>query len=417
MIKNYIKMAWMVLKRNKLFTFISLFGISFTLTILLVGASFYDYFAKPAYPANNQKRIVHLLRVKVWEESTGKGSYNNYYQGGPGIYLLDNYIRTLKTPLKVSVFTQTYKVVNGSVNNAPVKLKIKYTDDEFWNILNFKFLYGRPFNKKESDEAQRYSVISEALAIEYFGNPKTAVGKIIEADEVNYQITGVVKNVPLLSISAYGDIWVPLTTSKIDLKERKLTGDLAAMMLLKRESDLQQLESEFQQSLKKIDFPVEVYKHIEAQITPSMAHEFLFENGPIRGPVMYAVFILIILTIMLIPSMNLININSTRISERLSEIGVRRSFGGTKANLIGQFLVENIILTLLGGIIAFVISIVFLKAIQPTGLIPMNLLPINLRIFLIGLGFCFVFGFISGVLPAYRMSRLQIVESLNEKES
>jgi len=414
MIKNYIKIAWKVLKRNKLFTFISLFGISFTLTILLVGTSIFDYLTKSNYPAEKQSRIAYLNWIEIWGEGDDKSGYNYFASGGTGFYLLNNFVCTLKTPSKVSIYSRMYKKVNGSIKTKLVKLNIKYTDNEFWDILNFKFIDGRSYNNKEVEEAQQLSIISESLANEYFGDPKTAIGKIIEADKVNYQIIGVVKDVPLSSLNSYGNIWVPITTSKTNLKERKLDGDLGAMMLVNKKSELKKLESEFQQSLKKIDFPIGNFKHIEAH-TGSVLDQFIIE-APISGSLIYAFIIIIILAIIIIPSLNLININTTRISERLSEIGVRKSFGGTKVTLISQFLVENIILTLLGGLIAFIISILILKVVQSTGLIPPNSFPINVRIFFIGLGFCFVFGFISGVLPAYRMSRLQIVESLNERE-
>ena len=58
-----------------------------------------------------------------------------------------------------------------------------------------------------------------------------------------------------------------------------------------------------------------------------------------------------ILLVMLLPTLNLININVTRIMERSSEIGVRKAFGASSRTLVYQFIVENIILTLIGGII------------------------------------------------------------------
>jgi len=414
MIKNYIKIAWKVLKRNKLFTLISLFGISFTLTILLVGATFLDNFTQSNYPADHQNRIAYVVYVKAWNEKLENGEYGRSYPISPSFYMLNSYVATLQTPSNISLYTRSARNVNGSVDTRPIKADVKYTDDEFWNVLNFKFLYGKPFNKKEVDEAQKLCVISESLANEHFENPQAVVGRFIETNKINYQIIGVVKDVPQISISAYGNMWVPITASDNDLQERTLSGDLAAMMLVQKKSDFIKLENELQKSVKRIDYPVGDIQHIETTITKQSDLVFNHPYAPVHGPAMYAIFALIILAIILIPSLNLTTINTTRISERSIEIGIRKSFGASKGALVYQFLVENIILTLLGGLIAFIIAYVILKALQSLGLITVTAFPINIRIFLTGLGLCFVFGFLSGVLPATKMSKLSIVESLNE---
>jgi len=414
MIKNYIKIAWKVLKRNKLFTLISLFGVSFSLTILLVGASFLDDFTQSNYPASHQNRIAYIIYVNAWNEKHENGEYGKSYPISPGYYLLKNYVTSLKTPTRISIYSRSARTVNGSVDTRPVTVDLKYTDNEFWNILNFKFLNGKPYSKKDVDEAQKLCVVSESLAIEQFGDSQASLDRFMEVNKINYQIIGVVKDVPKVSISAYGNVWVPFTTSTIDLKERNLSGNLAAMMLVQKKSDIIKLENELKQSIDRIDFPVGDILRIETKVTRQSDLVFNHPYAPVKGPVMYTIFSLIIFSIILIPSLNLTTINTTRISERLSEIGIRKSFGASKRALFYQFITENIILTLLGGLIAFVFAFVILKILQSLGLITAKVFPFNARIFLSGLGLCLLFGFLSGVLPATRMSKLHIVESLNE---
>ena len=125
-----------------------------------------------------------------------------------------------------------------------------------------------------------------------------------------------------------------------------------------------------------------------------------------------AVVTLIVLLFMLMPTINLININVSRILERSSEIGVRKAFGASSRTLIGQFLVENIFLTLLGGLLGFVLSALALQLISNSGIIPYAQLTLNWRVFGIGIGLSLVFGLLSGVIPAYKMSKLQAVEAL-----
>jgi putative ABC transport system permease protein len=135
------------------------------------------------------------------------------------------------------------------------------------------------------------------------------------------------------------------------------------------------------------------------------------------GIIAYGSVIGLMIVFMLFPAINLVNINASRIIERSSEVGVRRAFGASRSTLVGQFLVENTVLTLIGGAIALVLSFIVLDIITDSGLFPYGSFGFNLRVFLYALVLCLFFGVFSGVLPAYRMSRMHPVEALRGDES
>jgi putative ABC transport system permease protein len=120
----------------------------------------------------------------------------------------------------------------------------------------------------------------------------------------------------------------------------------------------------------------------------------------------------LMLLFMLLPSINLVNINLSRMIERNSEIGVRKAFGASRKVLVGQFITENLILTLIGGILSIILAFITISIINSSGLIPYSNLTLNVKVFVIGFVLCIVFGFISGVYPAYRMSKLHPVDAL-----
>jgi putative ABC transport system permease protein len=109
---------------------------------------------------------------------------------------------------------------------------------------------------------------------------------------------------------------------------------------------------------------------------------------------------------------NLVNLNTSRIMERASEIGVRKAFGASSRTLVGQFIVENLVLTLVGAAIGFVLAAWLLQVINTSGVIQYAELSLNYRIFGWGVLLAMAFGLLSGVYPAWRMSRMHPVQAL-----
>ena len=126
---------------------------------------------------------------------------------------------------------------------------------------------------------------------------------------------------------------------------------------------------------------------------------------------------LIALLFMSMPAINLMNLNSSRIIERSSEIGVRKAFGASSNTLVGQFITENIIVTLVGAAVGYALAYFVLDALNDSGFITYSTLSINTKVFVYGLLISIFFGFLSGVYPAFRMSRLHPATALKEGHS
>lgn len=115
---------------------------------------------------------------------------------------------------------------------------------------------------------------------------------------------------------------------------------------------------------------------------------------------------------MLLPALNLVNLNTGRIMERRSEIGVRKAFGATSAQLAAQLVVENILLCLAGGLLGLAATAGVLRWLESSRLIPYLKVEMNLAVFGYGMLIATVFGLMSGVIPAWKMSRLDPVHAL-----
>ena len=134
-------------------------------------------------------------------------------------------------------------------------------------------------------------------------------------------------------------------------------------------------------------------------------------NSSGLGYFLLIVFIVFLL-FLLMPTLNLVNINISRIMERSSEIGVRKAFGASSRTLVVQFIIENLILTFIGGAIGIVLSFFIIRTLNGNGLIFNIHLAINFNVLFYSLAACVFFGLLSGVYPAWRMSRLHVVTAL-----
>ncbi|OKS85178.1 ABC transporter permease [Mucilaginibacter polytrichastri] len=407
MLKNYFKIAIAVLRRRKFFTFISLFGISFTLTILMVATAFIDKIANDDYPDKKRDRSLYVAHIEL----RGKDAMNST---SPSYYFLKHFVGSLKTPVKMAISSQ-FRSTNTYVNNRKIVINYKYTDASYWDVTEYKFLEGKAITSQQVANAEHVTVISEDMKNEYFGGDAgPVVGKYIEADNVKYRVCGVVKNIPITAYFFYADIYLPYTVAKNDFnKDKGYMGDFNAILLAANKEDVPKMQQEFDAMVPKIPMPNKLfntlYTHADTYIVG-----FVRTGNETKSGVMYVLIALVIfaLFVMLLPTLNLVNINVTRIMERSSEIGVRKAFGASSQTLVYQFIAENLILTFLGGIIGVVLSVIAMYFINNAKLIANLDLTLNFTVLLFAMLICIFFGLLSGVYPAWRMSKLNVVTAL-----
>ena len=418
MIRNYLKVALMVLARRKFFTFISLFGISITMIVLLVVAAFFDHSFAPHYPESRSERMLGIYRL------TMRGAENTQ-SSDPGYGFLDRYARPLsKLPgvEKVSILSSV-QTAASYVGGKKIESQLRRTDGEFWQIMDFDFLEGSPFSVEDELGARFVAVINEATRGRFFGG-QPAVGKIIEVDGQRFRVVGVVRDVSQLRFSSYSDVWVPISTSKSSSYREQWMSGFSALILARDRADLPAIKAEFQALLRQAERHLPDPKRFKTLATGA---DTLFE-GTVRmfGPgetderrpeTVKAVLFLLMLLFMLLPTLNLVNINLSRILDRASEIGVRKAFGASSRTLVGQFVVENLVLTLLGALAGLLLAVPVLAAINKSGFLPYAQLALNYRIFLYGLAMAVFFGVLSGVYPAWRMSKLHPVQALRGRSA
>ncbi|MGI4867926.1 MAG: ABC transporter permease [Janthinobacterium lividum] len=412
MLLSYLKIAWKVLLRRKFFTAISLFGISFTLMILLVVYALFDFTLGPQMPEKRVDRLLFANSIYIWGPHTEN-------QSRPSYSFLEHYIRPLRTPEKVSISTGGGGTAVAYVGNQKLKLDQKYTDAEFWQVLDFDFLEGRPYSPTEVRDAAHVVVMNETSARRYFGTARGVLGRTLITDETRYQVVGIVRDVPAMRPLTYAEVWMPITTSTQDIHNGEYMGGCIAILLARTAADVPAVRQEFAQAVARAPLPTDVYKWCTevrlyaGSLLATNVREVMDEDGPDPGVARFGRLAAGLgLLFMLLPALSLVAINSSRIRERSSEIGVRKAFGATSGALVRQFLIENIFLTLLGGVLGLALAAGALHLLNTSGLIAYTEFGLNGRVFgTAGVAILF-FGILSGVYPAYKMSKLQAVKAL-----
>lgn len=401
------------MQRRKFFTFISLFGISMTLTILIALTAFYEHMFSGKYPEVYRHRT--LFSTMIEEKDTSEGSTS---RGPMSMYYINTYIKTLKTPEKTS-FASSPSTINTYGNGKKIQLFFKYTDPVFWEIMAFEFLEGQPYTQRQIDNNEAVAVINDNTRDDYFGKGVSAVGKTIEIDGKNLRVIGVLRGCPITRPIVSADVYMPYHLQKQDPASTSFNGSYQAIVLAKNEQDMVRIQAEYNEVVPRIplqqhgDFKPHVLK---ANLYPYF--ESVMESGIMRSEDgsaqkrFYLFSIIFALLFMSLPAINLVNINISRILERSSEIGIRKAFGASSSTLVYQFVIENILLTLIGGVIALFFSACFLYWFNNSQLIDYADLTINWTVVTVTILLSLVFGLMSGVFPAWRMSKLPVVEAL-----
>lgn len=408
MLTNYFKVAIKVLRRRKFFTFISLFGITITLVVLMVVVAMIDSTFAPEPPESRFDRVLGTYIVGIYTEEGGTTS-------PPGYAFVDKYVRGLRDAERISIFTNSAPMVMYH-DRRKLETHLRRTDGEYWKILDFRFLEGGPYTAEDDRNANRVAVITDDMRERLYGPNTSALGKTFVIDGSQFRVVGVVPAIAITRRVGFSEIWAPIRTAKGEY-QKAMIGNFGAIVLARSKADFPKLRAEFQERLASFAFdkPGRDNKVVagldtsfEATARNIMGNNATFDRALALRMVLAGLALLFIT----LPTVNLVSINLSRIMERASEIGVRKAFGASSRMLIGQFVMENVVLTVLGGVIAFLLATWVLMLISNAQFIPYAIFRVNARVFGYGMLIAAFFGLVSGVYPAWRMSRMHPVNAL-----
>ncbi|MDE5844802.1 MAG: ABC transporter permease [Muribaculaceae bacterium] len=408
-------------RHQSVISWVTLLGTMLAVFLIMIVVMMQQIQIAPFAPESNRDRTLYGRWLAVeFEEGTSSSRLN--YDIAKQLY--DSLPNVEATSYAYQGLGKLVVSVKGKL---PKVADIKKIDDQYWKIFNHSFIKGNPFNKAQYEGNMKVAVITESLARDMF-ETADVVNHEIMINHLPYKIIGVIKDVSSLATEAYGQVFIPLPDNEKGNYDNYF-GSIMVYLLAKSPEDIPAIRSEVERRYTVLntqdrgDNSKFVYN--QQPFTQEMLNNEHGSNNPPSHETARKTRYFIFALLLVVPAINLSSMTQSRLRRRIGELGVRRAFGCTRSKIISDLLVENFILTIAGGIIGLILSIVFtymfsdiifVSSFDDRSAASMYVTPemvFNLPMFLWTLFFCLILNILSAGIPAWRASRINPVEAIN----
>ena len=425
MIKQYTIQALAQLRQHPIISTVSVVGTALAIFLIMLVVMMQQVKTAPFAPESNRDRFLHVKYMSLGSKDWGNGSSN----GPMSVRTAKELYASLETPEAVTIYMCITEATPVCLPGQPsTSADKKETDAQFWKVFDFQFIDGKPYDQAEFDAGLPVAVITRSVARTLFGTAEGVSGREFLLNHAPYRVAGVVEDVSTLATTAYGQLWIPYTSTKVgETVWSEHMGYMSCTILAKSRDDFDAIREE---SLRRLEAYNQVigedgwniihrnrpYDQEKAVVNQSANMEL--DVAPERRSRLIVYLILLI-----VPAINLSCMTQSRLRQRVSEIGVRRAFGSTRLEIMGQILMENMVVTLMAGLLGFLMSVAFahlgsdiLFAVGDSNsyVAPKTDLSMLLHASTFGwaLLFCFILNLLSTGIPAWMASRINIVTAM-----
>ena len=403
MFKNYFKIAYRNLLRNKTYALINLFGLGISiaavvLIMLYVRFEFsFDNFHK------NEDRL-YRISVKTYQE--GNLRYDSPIFVPPIGPAMKRDFPEVETYTRFSTDRTSYFYIDKK----PIRVSgIIYADSTFFDIFNFEMVSG----DRQTALRNPYSIVLTNRTAEKLFGTTDPIGKVVNIDNADdYVVAGIVKTPPANSTVQFNALISFETRYKNPNNFMGWMGgnQYTTYLRLKENARPDYLESKLPGFMwENVNKDLEKYNaKYEPYLQPVRDIHFI-ETGMTNIYIFGAVGVLILL----IASINFINLTTAHYTRRVKEVGVRKVVGADRKTLITQFLTETLLLTFIALIIGLVIALAaapYYRVLMQREFFALNLFDPLQTAALVGL--LFLVGILAGSYPAFYLSSIKAASSL-----
>lgn len=428
-----------MMREEKLYSAMYICGTALAIAFTMLIAEVYYIKVADIAPEVNRSKTYYLNSFFVGERHAPVPIYSDTFR---------DLFQTMQTPECVMATTDfqmwesAFMKLPDNVHDHGVRVKL--TEPGFFRFYQFTFTEGAPFTQDDFDNRSRTVVVTTEVAELIFGKGAKAVGQRIYVNNRDFTICGVVETPSSLTEKCVADIWCPYNAQglmdnlhiigkdgEVVKGEYNINSPLHVAFAVpadKRDAFLKEMkEVEARYNSMHKDEPVDMIARLETH--NASVWQVIGAMFQVWDENLYWYVTPAILLLLLVPALNLSGMVANRMEHRLPEMAIRKAFGAKRRTLLWQVIMENLLLTLVGGAIGLCLAWTALYSWRDWVfyIFSMNSslyesVPIikgemffGPAIFLIALLICTLLNVLAATLPAWLSLRKPIVESMMKK--
>ena len=424
----YFRESWHNLLADKTYGLVYILAVAFSMAMVMTYLTVQAVRMDNSYPEVHRDRMLSIpsMTFSAGQSVRDRGVNKDFMQ------------RFLSGPvpgLEAWTAVKTDNFIVSTTSGESVNMAVEFIDSGFRTIFPLDVIDGAWLSEDVADRVVPEVMISESAAVLLLGR-KDVVGETVFFDSREFRICGVVRDVPMTATYAFAQIWAPDIETFFERLVAPALGGMQGsyeiVLLAGSRRDFGRVRQEIEDRVERYNRSGgDDWKMTFTNGIPSQKERiFMFGSASAYRWIGLGV----VLLVLLVPVLNLSGMTGSGMEARMAEFGVRKSFGAWRGAIVRQVTTENLLLTLIGGVLGLLLSYLLLYLLQDQ---LYDLLPLNgvadirgiaeapafafrdffrLRLYLLLFVLVAALNLLSAMAPALKVLHRPITESLNSQK-
>jgi putative ABC transport system permease protein len=373
-------------------------GVGAVIALLALGAG-----VESSITDEIQSLGSNLLMIATDSENSG---------GYPALSTED--VEAIADPFYAPAVSEVAAEVQGSqqvlYGGEDAQLYVSGVTANFFDVLNLETALGTVLSEEDVEDQARVAVLGANVVEDLFPADELPIGEYVRIAGGKYEVVGTLEEQGGMGSSQDDQVYIPLTTAHTRLyTDRTRNGELAVRTIYVQAVDEEHMDAAMEQIEDLLRERHDIAYEADDDFRITNQADVLDMASTITG--ILTLFLGSIAGIsLLVGGIGIMNIMLVSVTERTREIGIRKAVGALKRDILVQFLIESLLICVLGGVLGICLGIA--AAILISGLVEDMTAVVKLSSVAMSFGFAVAVGVVFGLYPAWRAASLRPIEAL-----